>query len=316
MASNSDMRRLVTSEIISLKRQDGNMKERGIMAEKALSRVNCLVCMDTRKLWAWRRDVFSTSIFSTHRYDIIHCNVCSTGRDIRTTDRTHGYEKNNLSDINGRINDLVKIYKDVIRPEEQEKELERIEQQAREERERREKEEEERRNRLEKENILRKQHEEYERSDSSIWGPARFSNKYVNVSNTVLDVDVQKLATLVFDAIKVYGGDFLAIANIAKNLTVSLSNNITQQEETEEVIGETEPDMFGNPKYVVIKLSKVEEETNTSCFNMCKRRNQRFTVCASYLVMSPKNSKARMECNNFISGEMTKFMDKISNTHI
>ena len=111
---------LVKQEINNLKNNNNQLlKQRGTYAAKAFPKINCLVCMDTRELWAWRRDAISRSIFSSHQYDLIHCNGCSTGKDKHTMSSTKGYEKNCTNDISGRINELVKLYHTQIKPEEE-----------------------------------------------------------------------------------------------------------------------------------------------------------------------------------------------------
>ena len=122
MPSNDYLESHVKEEILSLKKNSNNIfKEKGVQSEKASKKFSCFVCMDTRKIWApaWRRNEFSTSIFSSPKYDILNCNGCSDGKDINTSDTTTGYEKNNCSDINGRINELVNYYHSHIKPEEE-----------------------------------------------------------------------------------------------------------------------------------------------------------------------------------------------------
>ena len=128
--SNDYLKSHVINEIKNLKNNyNSHLKQRGLNAEKALKCVNCFVCMDTRKLWAWRRDGFSTSFFSNHKYDIIKCNGCSDGSDIKTSNSHSGYQKNKIEDIDGRINDLITVYETKIKEDEERvrKELEKKE---------------------------------------------------------------------------------------------------------------------------------------------------------------------------------------------
>ena len=207
---NDYIKDLVLTEIINLKNNcNQSLKQRGINAEKAICKVNCFVCMDTRKLWAWRRDGFSTSIFSSHKYDLIKCNSCSDGSDIRTIDSPSGYEKNNRSDIDGRINDLIKIYDDKIKQEEERKKKE---------------EDETKRKNKEK---RQKSNQEAESRPFSVWGKGGYNSIDHEMKEKSIDVNVGAIADKVYQAVKAYHGDFGALANLAKNLTYQLKTSIT-----------------------------------------------------------------------------------------
>ena len=119
------------------------------------------------------------------------------------------------------------------------------------------------------------------------------------------------MGVLNFQRCKIYGGDYLAIANIAKNIMLTLTSSISEIDETDEVIGSTDPDEYGNRQFAIVKLSKSQKEVNKSFFGLCKSKTQNYILCATYLVLNPKNSKARRECSSFISGQMTKFIDKM-----
>lgn len=292
MPHNDYMRDTILRQIYVLKNEsDQELVQRGIDAEKAVPNVDCFVCMNTRRLWAWRRDVFSTSVFSRHKYDIIHCNGCKSGADIRTSERPLGYQKDHHSvdGVRGRINDLIYIYNTEVKPEEERREQEEAE-------------------RLQRE---REEHERNEANPNSVWGPGRYSSKHHHATDKTFQADVKKIADIVFDAIKIYGGDFLAIADIAKNITLNLESSIHEVDETDEVIGESVADDYGNKQYVVIKMTKKLKEENRRFFGLVNTHNNSYTLTASYLLMTPLNSKARAECSNFISGQMTKFIEKM-----
>lgn len=303
MAHNDYIKDLVLGEIAIFKlHRDETVRQHGINAEKALHKVNCFVCMDTLQLWAWRRHVAARSVFSTHRYDLIKCNGCSTGADIKTMASTKGFEKDNKDGIQLRISMLLDIYNAEIKPEEQ-----RRAQEERIERERQERLENERR---EAERI-QNQIDIYEADPNSVWGPGRYSYKHEHATDSTFDADVQKLANIVFASIELYGGNYLAIADIAKNLVLTLTSTISEIDETDEVIGATEPDVYGNRKFVIIKLKKTQKDEERRFFGLFHKKTHEYSLRAEYLVLDPKNSKARHECSRFISGEMTKFIEKM-----
>ena len=204
--------------------------------------------MDTRQLWAWRRDALSTSFLSSHKYDLIHCNGCSTGKDIHTISAPKGYKKNDKNDINSRINKLVDIYQIQIKPEEEKREEQRRK--------------EEQRRIQEKKERIRQQYDMYESDPNSVWGPGRYSRTYHHATNKTFDADVKKLANIVYDSIRIYGGDYTAVANIAKNIMLTFTSSISEVDETDEMIGSTEPDAHGNRKFTIVKLSKSQKQEN------------------------------------------------------
>ena len=301
MATNDYMKDIIMNEITNLERSSNPLlRERGIQSRKASKKINCFVCMDSRQLWAWRRDVISTSMFSTHKYDLIHCNSCSNGRDIHTMSSPSGFKKNDTSNIDGRINHLITLYNSTIKPE-----IERVEQEkARKEKEERREAEQQQRERI-------KQQERNEANPKPLWGPGRYSKKYHHATSDTFESDIQKLANIVFESIQLIGGNYTAIAGVVKQIMLTLTSSIHEVDETDEVIGATEPDEFGNCQYAILKLSKQQKEEKKSFFGIFKKHSQEYTICATYLIMTPKNSKARTECNEFISGQMTKFINQM-----
>ena len=292
--SNDYLKCHVINEVNNLKNNcNSHLKERGLNAEKALKCVNCFVCMDTRKLWAWRRDGFSTSIFSSHKYDIIKCNGCSDGSDIRTTDTPSGYEKNKIDDLDGRINNLLSIYETKIKAEE--------------ERKRKESEKKER----EKQERIKKQQQEIESRPFSVWGKGGYNYITEEIKEKLIDVNVGTVANKMYEAVKAYHGDFGALANLAKNLTFQLKNVISKNKETKEVFDKTEPDQFGNSKFIVVKLERIEEIKKVSSLKVFTKEKKVSSLKATYLILTPQNSKARLECDKFINHEVTNIIDKM-----
>ena len=91
-----------------------------------------------------------------------------------------------------------------------------------------------------------------------------------------IDINVGMVANKVFEAVKAYR-EFVALANLAKNLTFQLKNIISHEKETKEVFDKTDPDQFGNSKYIVIKMEKLEEIKTVSSLKF-------FTKIKKYLV--------------------------------
>ena len=294
MPSNDYLKSHVEEEIQNLKNNANEvLKEKGVQAEKSAKRFNCFVCMDTRKLWAWRRDGFSTSIFSSHKYDIIHCNGCSTGKDIQTTNSIQGYEKNNCSDVNGRINDLVNYYHAHIKQEEERKHQAALEKKKK-----------------EKEN-LRKQLKDYESRNFSVWGKGGYHDLFHYEEDRTIDINISIIANKIFQIVRSYGGDYISIANLAKNLCINLSHSISKDESTKEVFDHSAPDEFGNSKYIIIKFKKIEEKASITKFKVYRTTTSKTVIQATFLLLSPLNSLARIECQKMIHHEANNIIDKM-----
>ena len=292
--SNDYLKSHVINEVNNLKNNyNSNLKQRGLNAEKALKCVNCFVCMDTRKLWAWRRDGFSTSFFSNHKYDIIKCNGCSDGSDIKTSNSHSGYQKNKIEDIDGRINDLITVYETKIKEDEERvrKELEKKER--------------------EKFARIEKHQQEIESRTFSVWGKGGYNYIVQEMKEKAIDIDVGMIANKIYEAVKAYHGDFGALANLAKNLTFQLKTSISREKETKEVFDKTEPDQFGNSKYIVIKMEKLEDIKTVSSLKFFTKEKKVSSLKATYLILTPQNSKARLECDKFINHEVKHIIDKM-----
>lgn len=292
--SNDYLKCHVINEVNNLKNNyNSHLKQRGLNAEKALKCVNCFVCMDTRKLWAWRRDGFSTSFFSNHKYDIIKCNGCSDGSDIKTSNSHSGYQKNKIEDIDGRINDLITIYETKIKEDEERvrKELEKKER--------------------EKFARIEKHQQEIESRTFSVWGKGGYNYIVQEMKEKAIDIDVGMIANKIYEAVKAYHGDFGALANLAKNLTFQLKTSISREKETKEVFDKTEPDQFGNSKYIVIKMEKLEDIKTVSSLKFFTKEKKVSSLKATYLILTPQNSKARLECDKFINHEVKHIIDKM-----
>ncbi|MBT7623178.1 MAG: hypothetical protein HN595_01470 [Flavobacteriaceae bacterium] len=292
--SNDYLKSHVINEVNNLKNNyNSHLKQRGLNAEKALKCVNCFVCMDTRKLWAWRRDGFSTSFFSNHKYDIIKCNGCSDGSDIKTSNSHSGYQKNKIEDIDGRINDLITVYETKIKEDEERvrKELEKKER--------------------EKFARIEKHQQEIESRTFSVWGKGGYNYIVQEMKEKAIDIDVGMIANKIYEAVKAYHGDFGALANLAKNLTFQLKTSISREKETKEVFDKTEPDQFGNSKYIVIKMEKLEDIKTVSSLKFFTKEKKVSSLKATYLILTPQNSKARLECDKFINHEVKHIIDKM-----
>ena len=126
-----------------------------------------------------------------------------------------------------------------------------------------------------------------------------------------IDIDVGMIANKIYEAVKAYHGDFGALANLAKNLTFQLKTSISREKETKEVFDKTEPDQFGNSKYIVIKMEKLEDIKTVSSLKFFTKEKKVSSLKATYLILTPQNSKARLECDKFINHEVKHIIDKM-----
>ena len=70
----------------------------------------------------------------------------------------------------------------------------------------------------------------------------------------------------------------------------------------------TDHDRFGNSKYIIIKIKKVEKEVTKKMYFNYKQKDGAYKF--EYLILSPQNKKAREECRKLINSNVDNIIDK------
>ena len=70
----------------------------------------------------------------------------------------------------------------------------------------------------------------------------------------------------------------------------------------------TKPDRFGNSKYIIIKVKKLELEKTKKIYFSSKKVEYNYKF--EYLILSPLNKKARDECRKLIGKNVENIIDK------
>ena len=280
----NDKIRPIIKKTIDLYKTEASLGKQqiGIDAEKAFHCIKCFVCMDSQQVWDHRKDFFSRT-FASDNYDILKCNVCGDGSFIRTTNQKLGFKKNQErtgDDLQGQIEYLADIYNNKIKPEEEKK----------------------------KEELLIKQHQEFEENPGCVWGKGYHQELDVEMKHKSFDVNIGDMVDKVIKLIRAYGGDFIAVANLVKNLTLEIKHSVKNTSETKESFSVTDPDRFGNSKYIIIKIKKVEKEVTKKMYFNYKQKDGAYKF--EYLILSPKNKKAREECRKLINSNVDNIIDK------
>ena len=263
-----------------------NKKQIGIDAEKAFHVIKCYVCMDRKQLWDDRNDFFSRN-FAANNYDLVKCNVCCDGSHITDTNQKTGFKRGkerHHSEIEEQIQYLADYYNTKIKPEEEKKKQ------------------------LEMEERLIKQQKEYEAETDSVWGKGFHEELDIEMKHKSFSINIGDIADKVTKIIRAYGGDFVAVADLVKNLTIEIENTFSKTSLSKESFDVTKPDRFGNSKYIIIKVKKLELEKTKKMYFSSKKVEYNYKF--EYLILSPLNKKARDECRKLIGKNVENIIDK------
>ena len=261
-----------------------NKKQIGIDAEKAFHIIKCYICMDRKELWEDRKDFFSRN-FAGDSYDIVKCNICCDGSHIRTTNQTVGFKKGkerHHSEVEDQIQYLADYYNSKIKPEEDKKKQ------------------------LEYERRLIKQHKDYEAQTDSAWGKGYHEELDIEMKHKSFSINIGDIADKVTKIIRAYGGDFIAVADLVKNLTIEIQNTFSKKSFSKEAFDVTKPDRFGNSKYIIINIKKLEIENTKKIYFSSKKVEYNYNF--EYSVLSPLNKKARDVCSRLINSNVENIL--------
>lgn len=136
-----------------------------------------------------------------------------------------------------------------------------------------------------------------------------YEKKVINQKTTELEltINIKKLADIVFKAIKIYGGNMLEIANLAKDLTVDISSTLTQNNDSKEIIRQ-EKNKDGKNVYFIFKMEK--NIKNRSTFGNMLKKNK-FYFCVKYWIVIPKNQIAEDKCKEIVNDKINDKLDLI-----
>ena len=238
-------------------------KKLGKIIVKYINNFNCYYCLDTVKCWRSRNHGFWDSIDGRGSYDIMRCNNCSNGGWISCSKKNDllvnnikVFKKNN-NNVEDRINELRKIYKNKLSQPDEEWKL------------------------YEKKEIFKK------------------------TTELELNINVKKLADIVYNSIKIYAGDLISIASLAKDLTINISNSFTKENDSTEIIRK-ERNNSNEDVYILFKVNK-QIKQRSAMGNFFKKK--KFTFLVKYILLIPINNVARDRCNQIMNENIDNKID-------
>jgi hypothetical protein len=137
-----------------------------------------------------------------------------------------------------------------------------------------------------------------------------YEHSTINYQQMTLDVNVEigNIAEKVCSAIRAYGGDFFAIADLAKGITLKLGVGLTSEKGTNEYIGQI-AEKEATVSYVLIKFVKSISSTKIKVGGLfgSSKKASRFDV--TYSLFKPKNNAAKIICDALLD---TKIQYKLN----
>ena len=128
------------------------------------------------------------------------------------------------------------------------------------------------------------------------------------VKSKNLELNLNTLASLIFSSISGISGNFLPIAEIAKNLTLNLKNELTSQSETKEIFKTFPADKDDNFQMLFLKVKKLKKEYNKGVTNFLLSNTKYKFLQVEYKVIHTKNKAAREYCYKYINKEIDHFL--------
>ena len=267
------MRTPVLNEIKRIKTNDTKYGEE---LNKAVPKVKCFTCMDSKQLWDYRETAFS-SWDRKGRYDIVNCNGCAGGGYIKPVHSVTGYYQRDKENhqIGDRVKELYSKYLEIERNEEQQKEQ-----------------------------LLIEQHNTMEQNVTPLWKHGA-SDTLTEVSKSVdIHIAVGKLADRILSAIQLSNGNLLELANFAKNLTLNINfQNISSENIHKEALCGPQ-DRWGNSTYIILEYSKKEYSTKKKALLMTFNTSMS-DLSVKYKILTPQNKAARDNCNKTLNKFIT-----------
>jgi hypothetical protein len=148
-----------------------------------------------------------------------------------------------------------------------------------------------------------------EAEDWSLYEEKTFNQVSTNAKQ---DINLHKLAELVFRSIRVYGMELMSIAALAKELTLDVGFTMTENNDTRRIIRQQELEN-GKKCFLIFKMAKSSKQISSAfgIYYMCHSRH--FTFRAEYTILVPNNAAAEKRSNEFINDKIDiKLTDHIN----
>jgi len=295
---------------VSVRERVRQMAQSDVQSERVLAEyidiasktIKCWGCLDTRRCWKVRDNVFWARMDNRGDYDIMtcpHCNhgnaqwvSCSKENDVRENG-IRLFELWHTPSVSDVCDQLKVIYEHVkqLKHVKQVKQVTKTEQ-------------------VEIETHKTGQREEEESTVAEWLMYEQKTVEYIQKS-IQLDIDIGEIAKAVCNAIKTYGGDFFALADIAKDMTVNMAVGISSEVGHNESI--RSDSNMNPPTYVLLKCDKSVSTTKleTGWFKADKLATK-FKV--DITIIRPKNKAAQAVVQSFVSDKISEKIQGLRET--
>lgn len=295
-----------------------------------VDQIKCFTCLDTRQLWRDREGLPFSAWDGRGKYDIIKCNVCSSGHWDRCSstpnvvvNNYHIFKKGN-NDMSVRVHEMEKeaneqYVKDEVKKNADSNKPRRssvslvdsmvkgmLVKRIRGEEEDRRKElikKEEERKELEKKEEERKEEERKEKEMKELlpeWWLSKSRVIQRDATKVGVEAAVNEIAKDVFALIKGYSGDLLHIANWAKDFTISLSSTLEHCTSTNAHVEQFKDDKTGTTTYLILKFEKTDSVKSYNYYVFTSKK-EKTSILSKVFLFKPKNESAEIICDRKVN---------------
>ncbi len=288
-----------------------------------VDQTKCFTCLDTKQLWREREGLPFSSWDGRGSYDVIKCNVCSSGhwdRCSATPDiRVNNYRifKKGNNDMTVRVLEMEKEAKENYVKEEVKK---RLTTESENEKPRRSMMESVVKSLgFEKEEIkpdvdIKVEIKEAQKEEEVVvpelpeWWLSKSRTIQRDATKIGVEVAVKEIANDVFSLIKGYSGDLLHIANWAKDFTINLSGTLEHCTSTNAHVEQFNDDKDGSTTFLILKFEKTDSvKTYKGYFYTYSK--EKTSILSKVYLFKPKNNSAERICEKKVHSIIMRNME-------
>ena len=303
------------SALLALKRCKLDTPEMRYVVDKT----KCFTCLDTKQLWREREGLPFSAWDGRGSYDVIKCNMCSSGHWDRCSS-TPNIKVNNYRIFKKGNNDMsVRVYEmkkeaseqyvidevKLLKEKESEKPRKSMMEVVAQKFGLEEKKEE---NKVEKQNEEEslkpeeKQEEKVEKlvEDLPEWRLSKSRVIQRDATKVGVEIAVKEIAEDIFALIKGYSGDFLHIANWAKDFTLTLSSTLENCSSTNAHVEQFQDEKDGSTTYLILKFEKTDSVKSYNYYVYTSTK-EKTSILSKVFLFKPKNVSAEKICDKKVN---------------
>ena len=142
--------------------------------------------------------------------------------------------------------------------------------------------------------------------DSPEWNLFKKDSFDKKTTVTDIQINIKELANVVKSSLQIYAGNVGELINQVEDMTIHLSNRLTDENESKEIIkrytskvkNEATNEDEIREYYLLFKMDKLTKERN---YMASLYKSHKLIYHVSYLILSPKNKPAQNKCNEIMN---------------